>query len=89
MAEQIKGLSAINDELCAFSDRWKHDGDYMRCRKCSAPQITSCMDMPFPHQDRCKQALGAERHPWRSYLEIIERLAQAAQRAAAQQGTAP
>lgn len=89
MAEQIKGLSDINGELCAFSNRWRHDGDYMRCRVCKRPQITSCMDMPFPHAESCGVAADVARHPWRSYLEIIERLNQAIQSAAAQQGTTP
>lgn len=78
MAGHISGLNAINNELCEFSDRWILDGDYIRCRKCKQPQITSYMDSPFPHAYGCKQSLGAERKPWRSYLELIERLADAA-----------
>lgn len=83
MAEQISNLTAINNDLCDFSSRWSHDGDYMRCRGCKRPQMTNFMDMDFPHAASCRVAGVVDPHPWRRYLEIMERLAQAAQRPAA------
>lgn len=75
MSEHINGLAGVNDALCSFSDRWQHDGDYLRCKACKRPQLTSYMDHPFPHVDRCKSEVqGYEKHPWRAYLAIIARM---------------
>ena len=38
-------------------------GDYIRCRVGKRPQVTSCMDMPFPHAESCDVASDVARHP--------------------------
>jgi hypothetical protein len=42
--------------------------------------MTNFMDMDFPHAASCRVAGVVDPNPWRRYLEIMERLAQAAQR---------
>ena len=74
----IHGLTEINRELCLFSDRWMIDGDYIRCRKCKRPQLTSYMDWAFPHSEGCKAIGAVEVHPWRTYLGVVNRLTRAA-----------
>lgn len=61
----------MNGALCAFAMRWELDGDYIRCRKCTSPQLTTYSDRAFLHHPGCKAAGTVETHPWRTYLELL------------------
>lgn len=61
----------MNGALCAFAMRWELDGDYIRCRKCTSPQLTTYSDREFLHRPGCKAAGTVETHPWRTYLELL------------------
>lgn len=61
----------MNSALCAFAMRWELDGDYIRCRKCTSPQLTTYSDREFLHHPGCKAAGTVETHPWRTYLELL------------------
>lgn len=74
----IEATSAINGDLCDFSNRWKLDSDYLRCRRCNRPQITNYMDSPFPHASGCRPARVLEPHPWRTFLALTAELARLA-----------
>ncbi|MDT3556326.1 hypothetical protein ROV95_09335 [Stenotrophomonas maltophilia group sp. msm1] len=74
---ESEAVSAANGELCAFSSRWELDGDYMRCRICQRPQLTSYARYPFPHVDGCKGAQSHEAHPWITFVQLLAPLSQA------------
>ena len=67
-------LGCMNSALCDFAMRWEIDGDYMRCRKCKRPQITSYASHDFPHADGCKAAGTAEAHPWETFIRLLQPL---------------
>ncbi len=71
------GIAEANGKLCSFSMRWELDGDYMRCRICQRPQLTSYGRYPFPHLDGCKGALAHEAHPWITLLQLLTPLCEA------------
>ncbi|HHA2913522.1 TPA: hypothetical protein ACOD97_000894 [Stenotrophomonas maltophilia] len=70
-------IAEANGKLCSFSMRWELDGDYMRCRICQRPQLTSYARHPFPHLDGCKGALAHEAHPWITLLRLLTPLCEA------------
>ncbi|QHJ00072.1 hypothetical protein GT347_20070 [Xylophilus rhododendri] len=74
----IEATSAINGDLCDFSNRWTLDGDYLRCRFCNRAQITNYMDSPFPHAGSCKPTRVLEPQPWRTFLALTTELARLA-----------
>lgn len=63
--------SQTNDLLLDFAQRWKLDGDYLRCRKCNRPHIASKADMPFSHMAGCKLEEKATQHPWLILRDIL------------------
>ena len=62
--------TAEQPALCSFGDRWKLDGDYLRCRGCNRPQILSYALRDFPHASGCKGA-GWDRNPWVTLSSLI------------------
>ncbi len=70
-------IAEANGKLCSFSMRWELDGDYMRCRICRRPQLTSYARYPFPHDDGCKAAQVHEAHPWIAFVQLLAPLSQA------------
>ncbi len=73
-----EAVAEANGKLCSSSMRWELDGDYMRCRVCQRPQLTSFARYPFPHDDGCKGAQGHEPHPWITFVRLLAPLSQAA-----------
>jgi hypothetical protein len=69
-----QALNAMNDALCSFSNRWRLDGDYIRCRICRRPQITNYRHSAFPHAEGCRAAARVEPHPWLTLLELLRPL---------------
>lgn len=65
-----RNTTTAQPALCDFADRWKLDGDYLRCRRCRRPQIISCAQLDFPHASGCKGAAW-ERHPWQTLASLI------------------
>lgn len=74
---QDDAVSNANGDLCAFSSRWEHDGDYLRCRACQRPQLTNYARFPFPHVDGCKGAALYEPHPWLTLVKLLAPLSKA------------
>lgn len=72
-----EAIAEANGKLCSFSMRWELDGDYMRCRICQRPQLTSYARYPFPHVDGCKGAQAHEVHPWITFVQLLAPLSQA------------
>lgn len=72
-----EAIAEANGKLCSFSMRWELDGDYMRCRLCQRPQLTSYARHPFPHVDGCKGAQAHEAHPWVTLLQLLTPLSEA------------
>ncbi len=70
-------IAEANGKLCSFSMRWELDGDYMRCRICQRPQLTSYARYPFPHFNGCKGAKAHEAHPWVTFVQLMAPLSQA------------
>jgi hypothetical protein len=56
--------------LNAFADRWKLDGDYLRCRCCNRPQQVSFALHDFPHAAGCKGAKW-EQDPWKTLSSLL------------------
>ena len=75
---ELQGLSEANSQLCSFAMRWEIDGDYMRCRKCNRPQLTSYMHREFPHAHECKAAGNVESHPWQTFVLLMQPITRAA-----------
>lgn len=63
--------SETNNLLLEFSNHWKLDGDYLRCRKCNRPHIASMAHMPFSHMSGCKLESKATQHPWLRLRDIL------------------
>ena len=72
--------NVMNGALCDFSTRWKMDGDYIRCRTCKRPQLTSYGDNDFPHASDCRDRNSPtmERRPWQTYVALLAPLCRAA-----------
>ncbi|MCU1201988.1 hypothetical protein [Stenotrophomonas maltophilia] len=70
-------IAEANGKLCSFSMRWELDGDYMRCRICHRPQLTSYARHPFPHADGCEGARNHEAHPWITLAQLLDPLREA------------
>ena len=70
-------IAEANGKLCSFSMRWVLDGDYMRCRICQRPQLTSYARYPFPHVAGCKGAKAHEAHPWVTFVQLMAPLSHA------------
>ncbi|WP_439426426.1 hypothetical protein [Stenotrophomonas sp. T8] len=70
-------IAEANGKLCSFSMRWELDGDYIRCRICQRPQLTSYAHYPFPHVDGCKGAQAHEANPWITFVQLLAPLSQA------------
>lgn len=85
--EVALALHAMNDALCDFSNRWKSDGDYLRCVKCRRPIIASAAAQAFQHAADCPSRLLTETHPWLKLLELLRPLW--SQLSAAPQAPAP
>jgi hypothetical protein len=70
---ELPGMHENNGLLCSFASRWKMDGDYIRCRTCKQPQLTSYADNDFPHSSDCrvKDVPTMERRPWLTYVELL------------------
>ncbi|WP_419965218.1 hypothetical protein [Stenotrophomonas geniculata] len=66
-----EAIAEANGKLCSFSMRWELDGDYMRCRICQRPQLTSYARYSFPHDDGCKGAQHHEAHPWITLVQLL------------------
>ena len=72
LAQDLGGVVHTNNgELCRFAMHWEIDGDYIRCRKCKQPQLTSYADQEFRHTPTCKAAGKVETHPWITYLRLL------------------
>lgn len=72
-----EAIAEANGKLSSFSMRWELDGDYMRCRICQRPQLTSYARYPFPHVAGCKGGQGREAHPWITLLQLLTPLSEA------------
>ena len=70
-------IAEANGKLCSVSMRWELDGDYMRCRICQRPQLTSYARYPFPHVAGCKGAKAHEAHPWVTFVQLMAPLSHA------------
>ncbi|HGM6050657.1 TPA: hypothetical protein ACOEPG_000444 [Stenotrophomonas maltophilia] len=70
-------LYEANAALCEFAERWSMDGDYMRCRICQRPQLTSYARYPFPHDAGCLGAQAHEARPWITFVQLLAPLSKA------------
>lgn len=66
MGEQMTDRHPLND----FADRWELDGDYIRCRTCTRPQIVSLMHHDFHHAAGCRLA-SSEQKPWKTLIALL------------------
>lgn len=62
---------AMNGDLCEFAQRWKLDGDYLRCRSCRRPQLAGYHHLPFQHAAGCEAAERCEPHPWQTLVALL------------------
>ena len=75
MADLIESVHRANAELCAFQMRWDIDGDYIRCRKCKQPQLSTYANEAFMHAEKCRNDPVRDVHPWVTYLELLAPIA--------------
>ena len=68
MSEQT---TANRHPLNDFANRWKIDGDYIRCRNCDRPQQVSWALHDFPHASHCRRSDGFEINPWKTLAGLI------------------
>ena len=73
-------LSSVNNMLCSFSQRWKLDGDYFRCKGCGCPQIASKIGGKYLHAEFCNLASRTDACPWVAFMTITQPLAAMAKR---------
>jgi hypothetical protein len=75
MSDLIESVHRANAELCAFQMRWDIDGDYIRCRKCKQPQLSTYANEAFMHAEKCRNYPVRDVHPWVTYLELLAPIA--------------
>lgn len=63
--------NVTNDLLMIFGNRWKLEGDWLRCRRCRRPHIASKADQEFSHRSGCIAEGNVETHPWLRLRDIL------------------
>ncbi len=64
----------VDHTLLAFSNRWRLDGDYIRCVHCMRPCLASCAALPFEHREGCPNASAGDQHPWYELAVLLTKL---------------
>lgn len=75
MTDLIEAVHTANGALCEFQMRWDIDGDYIRCRKCKQPQLSTYANEAFMHAEKCRNDPVRETHPWITYLTLLAPIA--------------
>lgn len=60
-----------NSALCSFAQRWRIDGDYIRCVECNRPQLATYALNPFFHAQHCPRATASDPTPWLTFVELL------------------
>jgi hypothetical protein len=70
MSDSIQPMtSTTNDALREFWRRWRLEGDWMTCVKCTRNLIASRDGEILPHAEKCKNS--ANQHPWRELRDLL------------------